>query len=138
MRRTSKQLLNFAKTRKWYIVTLIVIFAVFSVGVYAQYTQYLRDSDPFYCEVDSDCKIDIEAEAMKCTPCSLCVMEDYTEDSVIAINKEWVPECRKNVENDDSIMCYACSSGISSRKGYVGVPTCNNNVCTKILVNITR
>jgi hypothetical protein len=131
-----KELLSFAKKRKWYLVAVVVILSVSSIGVYAQYVQYLSDSDPFYCEADSDCKIAHQARLSYCGPCDPCASGELRDDSIIAFNKNW-PKCPENGNADEFVMCAACSSVIYRKSlQYAVEAKCVNNRCEKIVTDI--
>lgn len=85
------------------------------------------------CNEDSDCKLDIPSELIKCNLCDRYGCKNYNvnDKEVIAINKNWAPNCLSRDINNN-LACTACIGGLIQGNASV---KCIENKCKKIILN---
>ena len=127
---------------RYFIVGMTVVFAIIMM-VMASHFELLYIFNPVMnivlpnkvdksCNIDSDCVLDIPSLISNCSPCDPygCKTYSASSDSVVAINKDWLPRC--TFKSPENAACLMCIGGIDI-EGY-GVK-CINNECKKVRIS---
>ncbi len=116
-----------------FALLFIFLIANFSINedLERKYLEIGNEKVDIFCEVDEDCTLSVPSKLLECLPCDSlgCNLYDVSDAEVIAVNKNWNPDCPEP-ENSDELVCAHCAGGISSEKTYTS-PRCINWICQK-------
>lgn len=108
---------------------LCLVFVLFLVGLVSA-TGY-----DVFCNVDSDCKLEVPSELLRCGPCDSYGCNSYHgwDDEVVAVNREWAPVCPNVSDYGNGTVCTDCMGKLSI-DSYGAV--CDDGICKKIFFGL--